>query len=50
VTGVQTCALPISGEESDWTVKKGAVWWYSNRTRDGETQTVLRAVINPDLL
>jgi phosphohistidine phosphatase len=43
-------ALLLSGEEADWTIKKGAVWWFSNRTRDGETQTVLRAVVNPDLL
>ena len=25
--------------------KKGAVWWLSNRTQQGESQTVLRAVI-----
>ncbi len=43
-------ALLLSGEEADWTIKKGAVWWFSNRTRDGETQTVLRAAVNPDLL
>ena len=41
----QTAALLLSNEESDWTIKKGAVWWFSNRTRRGETQTVLRAVI-----
>ena len=43
-------ALLLSGQESDWTLKKGALWWFSNRTREGETQTVLRAVVNPDLL
>jgi phosphohistidine phosphatase len=42
-------ALLLSGEEADWTVKKGAVWWFSNRTRESETQTVLRAMVNPDL-
>ena len=41
----QTAALLLSGKEADWTVKKAAVWWFSNRTRNGETQTVLRAVI-----
>lgn len=45
----QTAALLLSGEETDWTIKKGALWWFSNRTRRGETQTVLRAVIAPDL-
>ncbi len=41
----QTAALFLSGTEADWTIKKGALWWFSNRTRQGETQTVLRAVI-----
>lgn len=44
----QTAALLLSGEEADWTIKKSAVWWFSNRTRQGETQTVLRAVISAE--
>ena len=44
----QTAALLLSGDEAEWTIKKGALWWFSNRTRQGETQTVLRAVIPPD--
>ena len=43
-------ALLLSGHEAEWTVKKGAIWWLSNRVRRGETQTVLRAVIGPDML
>lgn len=45
----QTASLLLSGAEADWTIKKGAVWWFSNRVRMGETQTVLRAVIPPEL-
>lgn len=45
----QTAALLLCGDEASWTIKKGALWWFSNRTRQGETQTVLRAVIGPDL-
>jgi phosphohistidine phosphatase len=41
-------ALLLSGQEADWVIKKGALWWFSNRTRQGETQTVLKAVIVPD--
>ena len=26
----------------------GGVWWFAGRERDGETHTVLRAVLNPD--
>lgn len=43
-------SLLLSGTESDWTIKKGALWWFSNRVRHGETQTVLRTVINSDML
>jgi phosphohistidine phosphatase len=43
------CALLLAGQEADWTIKKGALWWFTNRVRDGETQTVLRAVIPADL-
>lgn len=42
-------ALLLSGSEADWTIKKGALWWFTNRVRNGETQTVLRAVVPPDL-
>lgn len=43
-------ALLLSGQEADWPIKKGALWWLSNRVRMDEPQTVLRAVITPDLL
>lgn len=43
-------ALLLSGSEANWTVKKGGLWWFSNRVRHGETQTVLRAVLAHDLL
>lgn len=43
-------ALLLAGSEADWSVKKGAVWWFSRRSREGQDQTVLRAVIGPDLL
>jgi len=43
-------ALLLSGTESDWSVKKGAVWWLSKRSREGRDQTVLRAVMNPEML
>ena len=43
-------SLLLAGQEADWSIKKGAVWWLSNRLRQGETQTVLRAVIPVELL
>lgn len=43
-------ALLLSGTEADWSVKKGAVWWFSRRVREGDDQVVLRAVMGADLL
>ncbi|MDP2823843.1 MAG: histidine phosphatase family protein [Sulfuritalea sp.] len=40
-------ALLLAGAEADWTIKKAGIWWFSNRVRHDETQTVLRAVHNP---
>ena len=42
-------ALLLSGSETNWTIKKGALWWFSNRTRLGDTQTILRASLTTDL-
>lgn len=43
----QTVALLLTGEARDWAFRKGAVWWLSSR---GDGETVVRAVISPDLL
>lgn len=43
-------SLLLCGQESDLTVKKGALWWLTNRVRAGEQQTVLRTVIAPEFL
>ena len=43
-------SLLLAGHESEWSVKKGALWWLSNRTRRSEAQTVLRAMIPAEFL
>jgi phosphohistidine phosphatase len=43
-------ALLLSGSEADWTIKKGAIWWFSRRTREDEDRVMLRAVMEIDLL
>ena len=43
-------AFLLCGREADWNVKKGALWWFSIRTRAGESETALRAMISPDML
>ncbi len=42
----QVAAQLLSGEPVGWTIKKGALWWFSYRA--GETD--LRAVVSPDIL
>ena len=42
--------LLLGGAEADWTVKKGAIWWFSNRVRADETQTVLRIALAAEFL
>lgn len=46
----QLAALLLSGQEAEWTIKKGALWWITNRVRNGDTQNVLRAVLPADLV
>jgi phosphohistidine phosphatase len=43
-------SLLIAGAEMEWSVNKAAVWWLCRRMREDEAQTVLRAVVNPDLV
>ena len=42
----ETAAWLLSGEADGWTIKKGALWWFTARGH----QTLLRAVISPDLV
>ena len=42
----QLAAKLLAGEQADWAIKKGALWWFSDRAGD----IFLRAVISPELL
>jgi len=46
----RTAAFLVSGAESPWSVKKGGLWWLTNRVRDDEAQVVVRAVVAPDVI
>ncbi|MDE2118917.1 MAG: phosphohistidine phosphatase SixA [Betaproteobacteria bacterium] len=46
----EAAALLMTGHPDYWSVKKGAVWWFSRRTHEGDYQTSLRLVIAPDHL
>ncbi len=45
-----TLAELLSGSDGRWTIKKGGLWWLTNRVRGVEQQVVVRAVVSPDLL
>jgi phosphohistidine phosphatase len=40
----------LLGARGSFSIKKGGLWWISNRVRDEKDQTVVRAVVSPDLL
>jgi phosphohistidine phosphatase len=40
----------MSGEEAYWSVRKGAVWWLSNRAKEGVAAVVLKVVVAPDFV
>jgi phosphohistidine phosphatase len=43
-------ATLVSGGQGAWSIRKGGLWWISNRVRDEKDQVVVRAVVSPDLL
>jgi phosphohistidine phosphatase len=40
----------VAGAAGDGTIKKGGLWWLTNRVRNNEAQVVVRAVVAPDLI
>jgi phosphohistidine phosphatase len=40
----------LSGVEQPWSIKKGALWWLSSRTENGDSAATLIAMVNPSLL
>ncbi len=46
----EVAAFLLSGDEAPWSVRKGAVWWLSNRVRDGGSAVILKVVLGPDFV
>jgi phosphohistidine phosphatase len=46
----QAAAFLVAGARGGLSVKKGGLWWLTNRMRGEEAQVVVRAVVSPDLL
>ncbi len=49
-TLARVAAFLLAGEEADWSMKKGSIWWLSNRTRQDEEQTILRVMLSPEFI
>ena len=46
----QVAARLLGGADGEVSVRKGAVWWFVSRERNGELQTVLQSVTDPEQL
>ncbi len=46
----QIASLLLTGQQQDWRIRRGNVWWISQRERDGMTGNYLRAAMAPDLV
>ncbi|HQR50519.1 MAG TPA: phosphohistidine phosphatase SixA [Methylophilaceae bacterium] len=46
----EVASLLLAGQDTGFSVKKGAVWWFNGRTRLGTSESLLLAVVAPDLL
>jgi phosphohistidine phosphatase len=46
----EVAAQLLRGGEGGVSVRKGALWWFSTRERDGKVETTLKAVVNPEMV
>jgi len=40
----------LTGQDQPWAIRKGGVWWFRGRERDGQLEVTLHAVQSPDFL
>ncbi len=43
----QVAATLLTGQDNDWAIEKGAVWWFSTSVEWGDPVTGLRVMITP---
>jgi phosphohistidine phosphatase len=43
-------AFLVSGAQTEVSIKKGGLWWISDRAREDGAKIVVRSVVSPDLL
>ena len=46
----EAAAMLMGGPESEVAFRKGAIWWFATREREGRVETLLKAVMEPEML
>ena len=46
----EVASLLLAGEEAGWSIRKGALWWLSDRDREGSAAVLLRVAIGPEFV
>ena len=46
----EVAAYLLGGQSGEVSVRKGAILWFATRQRDGRVETLLKAVLDPDML
>jgi phosphohistidine phosphatase len=46
----EVAALLMSGSPQGWSMRKGAVWWFSHQQKGLSAELLLRTVISPDMV
>ncbi|HXX83913.1 MAG TPA: phosphohistidine phosphatase SixA [Casimicrobiaceae bacterium] len=46
----EVAAFLVSGKATPWSIRKGGVWWLSQRERDGSSSVIVKLVIGPDFV
>ncbi|MEO5676172.1 MAG: histidine phosphatase family protein, partial [Usitatibacter sp.] len=46
----RVAAQLMGGGVGEVSFRKGAAWWFATRLREGKVETVLKAVMNPEML
>lgn len=46
----EVAAFIMSGDPVEWSVRKGAIWWFSNKKKGDVAEVVLHTSISPDML
>jgi len=40
----------LCGAEQPWAIRKGALWWFSSRPEEGDSDAALVAMLNPNMI